>query len=159
MPKKTKAGKIKTKEQVCTKCGKKQPLTTEYFYKRATGRNGFCRKCISCRVKYAKLYHQKNRLKHLKKSREQWLRANYSITVGDYDYMFKKQNGVCAICKQPEVMKNQYGLIRLSVDHDHKTGKVRGLLCNRCNITLGKFEEDINLFLDAAEYLEEHNGT
>ena len=67
-----------------------------------------------------------NRKKHLKKK--------YSLTLEQYDQMFEQQNGVCAICGLPELNR------RLAVDHNHKTGKIRGLLCIQCNVKLCALE-------------------
>lgn len=69
----------------------------------------------------------------------------------------KKQNGTCAICNQPEIVKNNQGqIISLAVDHCHVTGKTRGLLCFCCNVGLGVFKNNPNLLRKAAEYLELH---
>jgi len=78
----------------------------------------------------------------------------YGISITDYERMFTQQNGVCAICRRPERNENRYGLLSLSVDHDHKTGKVRGLLCQDCNRGLGQFKDDPVLVRSAADYLE-----
>lgn len=77
------------------------------------------------------------KLVYLPGGRERALKAKYGITVADYDAMLAKQNGVCAICKFPPKRR------RLAVDHNHKTGKVRGLLCWRCNYALGVLERSM----------------
>jgi len=74
----------------------------------------------------------------------------FGMTIKAYDKLFAKQRGACAICKQPDLDK------RLAVDHCHQTGKVRGLLCDRCNFSLGGFEDNINLLNKAIEYLKIH---
>lgn len=66
----------------------------------------------------------------------------------EYDALFKKQGGVCAICKLPPD-KNR----RLAVDHDHKTGRIRGLLHTGCNIGLGCFKDSTKLLRAAILYL------
>jgi hypothetical protein len=60
-----------------------------------------------------------------------------------------EQGGVCAICGKPP----KVGGRRLSVDHDHATGKIRGMLCTRCNTALGSFDDDIERITKAADYL------
>jgi len=80
-----------------------------------------------------------------------WLRTNYGITHDDYDRMFAEQGGVCAICGTSPPPGSF-----LSVDHDHKTGKVRKLLCNPCNQGLGAFGDDIDRMVAAVQYLREH---
>ena len=71
------------------------------------------------------------------------LKRHYGITIKDWNKLFKKQNGCCAICKKPQSSFHQ----KLHVDHDHKSGKVRGLLCISCNIFIGAYEK-------RQEYLE-----
>ncbi len=72
------------------------------------------------------------------------------ITIEDYHKMVEKQNNKCAICHQYETRKNGKGngeVLRLSIDHCHKTNKVRGLLCHACNTAIGKFKDNtINLY-------------
>ncbi len=70
------------------------------------------------------------------RARAKRLLDNYKLTIEQYDAIFAYQNGVCYACGQPEPVKGR----RLSVDHCHKTGLVRGLLCSRCNPLLGKIE-------------------
>ena len=76
------------------------------------------------------------------------LHSRYGITVEEYDRMFAEQDGKCAICGV-KVEKH-----RLCVDHDHATGKVRGLLCRLCNRHLGGFRDSIDLLRRAIAYLE-----
>jgi hypothetical protein len=68
------------------------------------------------------------------------LRRVYGITLAEYDELFKAQGGVCAICKEDETtkrMKKGEGRERLAVDHCHDTGRIRGLLCFKCNTAIG----------------------
>lgn len=76
----------------------------------------------------------------------------YSITLDDYKQILEKQNGVCGVCKQSEPSGRM-----LAVDHDHETGKVRGLLCTRCNILLGYCKDDINILKNAIKYLQKYD--
>jgi hypothetical protein len=69
-----------------------------------------------------------------------------------------EQNGVCAICREPET-KVLYGrTCKLAIDHDHTTGKVRGLVCSRCNSILGMAQDDAALLLNALGYLSKHRS-
>ena len=77
------------------------------------------------------------------------LKRLYGISLDDYDRMLKEQGEKCAICKRPRSENNR----NLHVDHNHATGKVRGLLCIRCNAGLGYFRESLELFDAAREYL------
>jgi hypothetical protein len=83
------------------------------------------------------------------------LQKNYGITIEQYDAMLEAQGGVCAICKRPPKGGNTSSK-NLNVDHDHKTGERRGLLCNDCNPALGKFQDSPQLLRAAAAYLENH---
>lgn len=70
----------------------------------------------------------------------------YKMTKEDYEELLKKQKGLCAICKtNPGV--------RLSVDHDHKTGRVRGLLCRKCNLGIGFLKDSVDFLRNAIDYL------
>ena len=83
---------------------------------------------------------------------------NFGITVEQYQQMLSEQNGVCAICKNPETCKQGGVLMALAVDHDHATGRVRQLLCRSCNVGLGNYNDDPDLLQTAAEYLRRHRG-
>jgi len=76
----------------------------------------------------------------------------YGITLEIYNQMLKAQGGVCAICHKEDSKGNH-----LSVDHDHSTGKVRGLLCGRCNLALGGFSTQ-ELLEGALKYLKAVNS-
>lgn len=78
------------------------------------------------------------------------LKAKYGLSLEEYDRLCKEQRGVCAICNQPEKPGK-----RLVVDHNHKTGQQRGLLCNLCNSGLGYFRENLG-FLSAAQIYLRH---
>lgn len=68
--------------------------------------------------------------------------------------MLRKQGGVCASCKQPEVGRNQFGKVRLAVDHCHETGKIRGLLCMACNRAAGLLKHNPQRLRALARFLE-----
>lgn len=90
--------------------------------------------------------------------RERNLRDNYGLTVAQYDEMVESQSGVCAICSGPPTQRAHEHEQRFSVDHDHATGKVRALLCHKCNVGLGSFGDDVGRLLAAIAYLEKHRG-
>lgn len=82
--------------------------------------------------------------------REQHLWEKYKISIDDYNSLFEIQKGRCAICGT-----HQTDLKRvLCVDHDHATGKVRGLLCSNCNHGLGQFRDSVGFLASAIKYLE-----
>lgn len=81
------------------------------------------------------------------------MKHKYGLSLEEYKAMLTEQGGVCKICKRPDELRSH-----LSVDHCHATGKIRGLLCDRCNTSLGKFRDDPELLRKAADYLEAHMG-
>lgn len=122
----------------CTKCKAVKPF--EEFYtnpNRSSGYNSWCKVCCV----------ETNRWGHVKRK--------YGLTQEQYLQMLEEQNGVCAICLNPEnkVHKgNQKSM--LSVDHDHETGAVRGLLCDRCNTGLAAFRDQPQYMMNAILYLD-----
>lgn len=84
-----------------------------------------------------------------KKAWEYSLKTKYNLTVEQYNEMLKEQNHKCCICGMDEVDNGR----KLAVDHCHKTQKVRGLLCNFCNVGLGSFKDNINSLSKAISYL------
>ncbi len=88
-------------------------------------------------------YYQKNK----ESFKDKFLQRRYDISIHEYNSMLDLQNGNCKICNNPAGKK------QLAVDHDHATGKVRGLLCSNCNTGLGLFKDDIKLLENARRYL------
>lgn len=89
-----------------------------------------------------------------------WLNRKYGITTEDYEALYEAQKGVCAICRLPETSVHHHTMTpkALAVDHCHATKKVRGLLCFRCNSTVGRINEDLGLLDAIRDYLTEHAG-
>lgn len=128
----------------CTKCGQTKPLT-EFFRNRCNGPEARRSDCKSCnQAKYAD-WSRRNPIKRRAIDRKH----KYGITQEQFEALFKSQDGACAIC----LTKDDFGRGAIHVDHDHKTGGVRGLLCVRCNAGLGYFRDDPDLLLKSVEYL------
>lgn len=87
--------------------------------------------------------------KVLAATRARMLKTRFGISVSEYEGMLAAQRGVCKICGKPPGKK------RLDIDHNHKTGEVRALLCNRCNTMIGQCGEQSIVLRLAALYLEE----
>lgn len=102
---------------------------------------------------YQALYREANAetLRHKERERK------FGITSKTYSLMLQSQNKVCAICGKPETAKRLGVVKSLSVDHDHKSGKIRGLLCSDCNTGIGKLKDDPSIIRAAADYLDKHN--
>lgn len=129
----------------CPRC--KRLLSIDKFCKCKTSKDGLHWWCTLCRKKYDERYYKSKKGKLVRQkyyqskkgkaaNRKGQLKARYNITPKQYNRMFKKQNECCAVCGKSQLsFKN-----KLAVDHDHKTGKVRGLLCRRCNLGISYIE-------------------
>lgn len=82
-----------------------------------------------------------------------YLRRNYDITVEQYQKMLTEQNSKCKICNKPGFKIKESHKLLLVVDHCHKTGKVRGLLCHNCNRALGLLQDSVTNLENAIQYL------
>lgn len=117
----------------CSRCGETKPLAefpTSGTNASGTTRYRYCKPCHSD-------YQRAGRLKAL-----------FNLTPDEYDQIAQHQGGACFICGR--LPKKQ----RLNVDHDHKSGLVRGLLCFSCNLALGRFRDDLSRLERAVEYLK-----
>lgn len=133
----------------CPDCGKKYPYSE--FYNNKNDSRGMSSQCKKCMMKRRKVWEVENPDMHFDKRRGYGLRKNYGITINDYNDMFEKQNGLCAVCGS-----DSNGTTRskhLFVDHDHTTGKIRGLLCNKCNQALGLLNDNTSVLERAINYL------
>ena len=145
--------------RTCVKCKKSKPLTQ--FHKNRTYRR---RECKTCRSQYAKTNYKENKKDILNRRKpystrqkvekrfRSWLAQGIKLTLQEYYKKLAKQHHSCKICKSP--FKNTRDA---HVDHQHTTGKVRGILCSKCNTALGLLKDDPNLLLRAAKYLNENN--
>lgn len=157
----------------CCRCKKLKP--TSEFHKNRSRPDGLYEACKTCwskrqkqyvktarspeqrkkRAKRSRGYYRKNREKILARLtalyhtrfRGDRLRREYGLSLEKYDELLSQQGGRCAICKHPPSGRT------LSVDHDHSTGKVRGLLCNQCNSALGFFNDNEDRLAAALTYL------
>ncbi len=159
--------------KICKRCLKDKDFSKFCKDKRRpSGRGSYCNLCANIKAKewldrgdnravhanavknYA-INNPEARERHRLNSKEakdnkQYYLKKFGISKLDYDRMFDQQNGVCAICLLP----NKSG-IRLSVDHDHNTGKVRGLLCHVCNMYLGRINESLDKINRMEDYLND----
>lgn len=133
--------------KTCSKCQESKPLTE--FYARTVSVDGFQNSCKVCQKHHSKTYAQQNP----DQVRKWKLKAYYQLEPGDYEQMLKAQNGRCAIC-QTSTPGGRFN--RFNVDHNHATGKVRGLLCGNCNRGLGYLKDNESILLKAALYLSNH---
>ena len=135
-----KYGKDKLK---CRTCKIIKPNTAFSISEKSA--NGYLRRCKECTDYYNT---NKQRLQ-----KDYILKTNYGIDINHFEKMLEFQNYSCEICKMHQ--DDMTG--PLCVDHCHTTGEVRGLLCFRCNASIGKFEDDINLLTNAINYLQKYS--
>lgn len=167
------------REKRCKKCDELKPL--DAFYASPGMRDGHRNDCIECNkaakrerhVRNAEQYREKarrwaaenperraayqaeyrNRPERKRAMRDLYYRRTYGLSADDVDRLLAEQGGGCAICQaRPERLASMH------VDHDHQTGRVRGLLCIDCNQGLGKFRDEPSLLLRAAVYLRQRSG-
>jgi len=96
--------------------------------------------------------------KYPERVRGNHLRVTFGISLEQYDQMHADQNGLCAICGNPETIARNGKVRLLAVDHCHTTNKVRGLLCGNCNPMIGYAKDNIQVLERAIEYLRSHLG-
>ena len=148
--------------KTCNKCNELKPLIA--FTKMAKNKDGYrnyCRVCANAQNKIykatpeakakARAWEKKQRELNPNYSTIKSLMSNYGMTLEDYDAMFEAQGKACAICGATDNC-------RFVVDHHHGTGKVRAILCNKCNVALGLLNEDVELFKKAIEYISTDNA-
>lgn len=116
---------------------------------RETKRRWYQQNKERARARQRELYHKHRDHKYENQGRSRGYRHRYGITVEDYNRMFAEQGGRCGICGSDKSGRNGY---HFAVDHCHNTGQVRGLLCIRCNASLGWFEQHSTM---VAQYLYE----
>ncbi len=102
--------------------------------------------CDSCKLKYVKKLDNNSFIKPKGDNKYK----KYNITTKEYNFLFNIQDGRCKICNTHQTLLNK----KLVVDHCHKTGHVRGLLCNSCNSGLGFFKDNRRSLERAIEYLK-----
>ena len=129
--------------KTCSRCHAEKPLEDFYVVKKTGYVHAACKRC-TCDA--AKAWRDANPEKFRKAIRNNQLQKKYGLTLEEYDALAASQDGRCAICgwKQPS---------SLNVDHDHETGRVRGLLCTPCNTGLGLFGDNVALLTKATNYL------
>lgn len=103
------------------------------------------------KIDWQRAYYKRNKERINYNRMKYHLFHSYGITPEEYDKLVVKQDGKCALCDRVSNQNKPYG--RLQVDHDHLTGKVRGLLCVQCNVDLGRFETMLPRLDEIVEYL------
>lgn len=124
-------------KHICGNCREILPRDKFFHRERSpSGLESYCKECKLSTTRDARLIYEHKKRLNL-----------FGLTDAQFDIMAKAQNHACAICRSPQTAK------RLAIDHCHETGKVRGLLCHKCNTALGKFNDDPQRVIRAAQYL------
>lgn len=102
--------------------------------------------------------YERHRDAHIAASRRYHLKTKFGLSLDDFDQKLREQGGLCAVCRQPETTIRRGERKSLDVDHNHTTGKVRGLLCSACNTALGLLREDPLRIRALAVYIEHYEA-
>lgn len=164
--------------KLCSQCGLEKPINE--FYNCKAGKHGKSSWCTSCSKEYRAKYRlehrdhlnalgrksyydnfdkRKSQIKQYQKAHPEQAKASkikrkYQMSFREYNEMLERQEEKCAICGKH---KSEVRQKTLAVDHDHNTGKIRELLCIKCNLGIGNLQDDPLLVLKAYNYLLKHS--
>ncbi|MCK5612564.1 endonuclease VII domain-containing protein [Candidatus Pacearchaeota archaeon] len=149
-------------KRICKRCGVERPITDFHIVKECLeGRRPVCKFCIRKQQKkryddnaeFARARQRRYNARNPQVMRQINLKKKYGIVIEEYNIMFESQGGVCLICGCSETVKRNDKIKNLAVDHNHVTGKVRGLLCQKCNQALGLLGENPVVIKSLLEYI------
>lgn len=136
----------------CSRCGESKDRAE--FWRSKRSKDGLQSYCRECSMAYEREKYTAGNRKPGARARH--LRQKYDLTEGEFEAMLVGQGCRCAICGEHAAASNPQGRPTdqaFRVDHNHRDGEVRGLLCNTCNRVLGLFNDDVDRFMAAAAYL------
>ncbi len=133
--------------KTCTLCQTTKDLSS--FVKSKRNKSGLAAHCKDCVRVRSRDYRKSNPVECAASARNSMLKREYGLDSTQYETMLEQQQGGCRVCGQVDHDR------RLAVDHDHRTGEIRGLLCKRCNLVLGKVDDDLTLLKALSDYLNE----
>ena len=144
--------------KTCSRCKKaKQTSLFQKDSRALAGLSSKCKECIKERRQKQKEYDKaywlkwsgKNIAKLKERDRSYNLKRKFNMSTDDYQKMLEQQGGRCATCDKEKSSNGK----RLAVDHCHTTGKIRGLLCNECNTSLGLLKENTDILQELINYI------
>lgn len=138
-------------------CKKHGQLSAVQVYKRYKNKNWLS--CRICTKERNDRFNLNNPVRKEYKKNFYLKRDGTKITKENYFELLEKQNGLCSICFKTESIINSTKVSRikrLAIDHCHETGIIRGLLCHKCNVSLGAMDESIEILQSAINYLKKH---
>lgn len=139
--------------KTCTKCNETKLL--EDFSKLHLNKDGHHTQCKKCLQKYRTQHYFRSedyRQKRIKKATVNSRKRKYGISEDQFQVLLESQNYCCAICSIH--LDNSKFSLRGQLDHCHKEGTIRGVLCGQCNTALGLFKDNKNILLEAISYLD-----
>lgn len=149
---------VDSPEKYCPGCEQNKPRS-EYYTNKTTlhGLNVYCKACCYKRHDKWRLANKDKaaeqarrwRANHPRAAKDYGIRARYGLPLGSYEKLLTEQEGKCACCGSSK----PGGRGDFHVDHCHDTGKIRGLLCHGCNVSIGHFDHDTSLLEKAILYL------
>lgn len=158
-----------TPVKTCSQCFENKP-ESEFYIRSKCGKR--IAKCRTCHAKYRTEASPDQKQRNIAAS-ARWaknnpdkvlashMRRTFGLAFDDYQKMLQRQNGLCFICEKPEISTDPRSgkQKRLQVDHCHTTGKIRGLLCYRCNTAIGYLQDDPAAAARLAEYLSKESNS
>ena len=146
---------IKEQHKICCVCNVRKPFDLFFNFKNKS--DGKSYRCKECDNFAKKTWSKNNPEKAYSAMRQNNLKTKYKVDLNWYENQFKEQDFKCAICETTEnTVVGSKNALNFAVDHDHETGKVRGLLCNQCNRALGMFKDSQDILKKAVSYLKKH---
>ena len=143
------AGQLLLETRICRVCGKEKNLVDEFYLSRKNPglASSYSYECKECTIKRTTNYNKRNS----SSVKSQYLKRNYGLTFEEFDALLTEQGNACAVCGTTKLTGRHR---RFSVDPYKSTGKIRGLLCYRCNTALGLVGDNIHTLKSMIEYLE-----
>lgn len=139
---------VATTTKVCSTCTQERLLCDFHTAKR--NKDGYQGHCKSCQAEKSKLWKQENHERAYISNKAWELRTKYGMSIEEYDELLALQDNKCACCQ----VRAPVGTRRpFNVDHDHGTGRVRGILCPSCNSGIGHLSDSLEGVLMAVTYL------
>jgi len=143
--------------KICPICKIEKELS-EYRLSKQT-KDGYRWGCQPCRIEYDRVARVKRKAANPDKYRtleaDRKLRLKYGITLDQYNSLCEQNNNLCEICNKENTTQDRK---KLFVDHNHNTGKMRGLLCDSCNQGLGRFKDNLQILTGAINYLNKYDS-
>lgn len=135
----------------CSRCKETKPASDFYPDRSGRRKDGLHCWCRPCTLEYNRAYIKRNPEENRERARRSRVKARYGITWQQRDQLIEEQDGKCAVCG--DEFRNPKAT---HIDHCHDSGRVRGILCEGCNLGLGSFKDDPRRLLNAVAYLEKY---